>query len=191
MVLHQVVGEHDRLHPGELQGPPEDLRLVGGEANVTDLPGLPGLQQGLQGAAGGADLLELLETGVVDLVEVYVVRAEVFQAGLNVPGHPLPVAAHGLGGQDELLPAALDGQTDALLADAVAPGGVDVIDPRRLHGVQELLCRLRVDALDGDAPQAHAGHPQAGFAQSNVFHVPLLLQIKNMGLLQKPPIPVG
>ena len=162
--LHDVVGEHDRLHPVQLQGSLEYLRRVGGEAGVADLPRRPGLHQGLQSAAGGADLLQLLEAGIVDLVEVYVVRAEVFQADLDVPGHPLLVPAHGLGGQDKLLPAALDGLADELLADRVAPGGVDVVDPRRLHGVQKLLGRLRVDALDGDASQSHPGDLQSGLA---------------------------
>ncbi len=144
---------------------------------MADLSGLPGFQQGLQGSAGGADLLQLLEVGVVDLVEVYVVRAEVFQTGFDVPGHALPVPAHGLGRQDELLPPALDGLADELLADRVAPGGVDVVDARGLHRVQQLFRRLGVDALNGDAPQSHPGNLQAGFAQRNVFHVLLLLKI--------------
>ena len=53
---------------------------------MADLSGLPGFQKGLQGSAGGADLLQLLEVGVVDLVEVYVVRAEVFQNMKSLAG---------------------------------------------------------------------------------------------------------
>ena len=51
---------------------------------------------------------------------------------LNIPGHALPVTAHRLGRQDKLVPAALNGLADQLLADAVAPGGVDEIDIRLL-----------------------------------------------------------
>ena len=137
---------------------------MGSEADVTDLSGLPGFQQGLQGSAGGADLLQLLEVGVVDLIEVYVVRAEVFQTGFDVPGHPLLVPAHGLGGQNKFIPAALNGLADELLADRVAPGGVDVVDARSLHRVQQFFRRLGVNALNGDAPQSHPGDLQTGLA---------------------------
>ncbi len=112
----------------------------------------------------------------MDLIEVYVVRAVVFQAGLNIPGHALPVTAHRLGRQDKLVPAALNGLADQLLADAVAPGGVDEIDARSFHRVQELSRRLRIDALDRDAPQTHPGDLQPGFSQCKVFHILFLLQ---------------
>ena len=137
---------------------------MGGQSDVTDLPRIPGLLQSLQGPAGGADLLQLLQTGIVDLVEIDVIRAEVAKAGLDVPGHSLPVPAHGLGCQDELVPAALDGPADELLADAVASGGIYVVDASGLHCVQQLSGGLRVDPLDGDAPQPQPGYLKAGLA---------------------------
>ena len=171
LALHNVVGEHDRLHPVQLQRPCEGVHGVGGKAQMADLPRRLGLQQGLQGSAGGAHLLQLLEIGVVDLVEVNKVRAEVAQAHLDILSHALPVPGHGLGGQHEPVPPALDGLTNQLLADRVAPGGVDEVDPRGLHRVQQRPGLAGVQPLDGDAPEAHAGHPQAGPAQNHIFHI--------------------
>ena len=124
----------------------------------------PGGEQSLQRAAGSDHLLQLGHGGIVDLVEVNIVRAEVTQARFNVRRHGLGGAGHALGGEDEMLPDALQTVAQVFLADGVAPGGVDVIDAGVLQKVHQLPGALPVDALDGNAAEAHAGNGQAGFA---------------------------
>ena len=127
------------------------------------------------GTAGGADLLQLRHSGVMYLVEVDMVCSQVGEAGLDVRFHGLPVPGHGLGGQDELVPPALDGLPDELLTDRVAPGGVDVVDPGGEHRVQQGPCLRGADPLDGDAAKSQAGDLQSGPAKCNVLHVLFLL----------------
>ena len=162
LVLHNVVGEHDGLHPVQRQSPPEDLQGVGGNAQVADLPGAFCLLQRLQRAARAADLLQLLRRGVVDLVQVYVVRAQIVLAGLDVRRHGRPVPGHGLGGQDERLPVALNGLPDQLLADRVAPGGINVVDAAGPDRLQQRGSLMGVHALDGNAAEAQPGYLQPG-----------------------------
>ena len=60
-----------------------------------------------QRAAGGADLLQIRRGRVVNLVQVNIVGAEIFQADVNVLRHGLRRAGHALGGKHEMLPNAL------------------------------------------------------------------------------------
>ena len=85
------------------------------------IPGMYAPEEVAQNAAAVADAAPLSQEEqdrmVVNLIEVDVIRAQVAQAGLDILGHGLPVPGHGLRGQDELVPAALDGLPDKLLAD--------------------------------------------------------------------------
>ena len=58
-------------------------------------------------AAGGTDLLHVGWRRIVDLVQVNIVGAEVFQADIDVLRHGLRRAGHALGGKHEMFPNAL------------------------------------------------------------------------------------
>ena len=66
---------------------------------------------------------------------------------------------------------ALDGLTDQLLTDGIAPGGVDVVDARSADSFQQFSGSSGVDPLDGDASKAQPGDLQAGFSQCNILHI--------------------
>ena len=107
----------------------------------------------------------------MELIKINIIRPQIFQAGLHVRRHGLFCQPAALGGQHKLIPDALQGVAQVLLADGVAPGGVDVIDPRLHQLPDESLGPLRIDALDGNAAEAQPGHPQARFAQNTIFHI--------------------
>jgi len=86
---------------------PESFQRMGGDADMSDLSGLFRRRQGFQRAAGGADLLQIRRGRVVNLVQVNIVGAEIFQADVNVLRHGLRRAGHALGGKHEMFPNAL------------------------------------------------------------------------------------
>ena len=137
---------------------------------MADLTGLPGLQQSFQCAARGDDGLQILGAGVVNLVQVNVVGAQVFQTDVNVCGHGFLGAGHALGGQHKLVPDALQTVANVLFADGIAPGSVDIVHSGRHQLLQQLLRTLCIDALNGNAAKTHGGNLQAGAAQCSVFH---------------------
>ena len=168
--FHNVIGEHDGLHPVQGQGLFKDLGRMGGQTDVADLPGSTGFQQGFQCAAGGDDLLQLFHAGVVYLIQVNVVGAQIVQADVDVLGHGLLGAGHALGCQDKILPDALQGLTQVAFADGITPGGVDVVDPGLTKLEHQLPGAGSVNALNGDAAEAQTGDLQTGFSKNSVFH---------------------
>ena len=80
---------------------------MGGDADMSDLSGLFRGRQRFQRTAGGTDLLHVGWRRIVDLVQVNIVCAEVFQADIDVLRHGLRRAGHALGGKHEMFPNAL------------------------------------------------------------------------------------
>ena len=74
---------------------------------MSDLSGLFRGRQGFQRTAGGTDLLHVGWRRIVDLVQVNIVGAEVFQADIDVLRHGLRRAGHALCGKHKMLPNAL------------------------------------------------------------------------------------
>ena len=107
LIFHDVVGEHDGFHPWQLQRHPESFQRMGGDADMSDLSGRFRRRQGFQRAAGGADLLQIRRGRVVNLVQVNIVGAEIFQVDVNVLRHGLRRAGHTLCGKHEMFPNAL------------------------------------------------------------------------------------
>ena len=133
-------------------------------ADVTDFSRRFRFQQGLQRAAGGNHRFQLLRGDVVDLIQVNIVRAQIFQALFNVRRHGVPGAGHALGGNHKLLPDALKGVAQIFLTDGVSPGGVDEVHPGIPQFVDQRLRPFRVNALDGNAAKAHTGDLEARFS---------------------------
>ena len=74
-----------------------------------------------------------------------------------------------------MLPNALQADPQVFLADGIAPGSIDVVDAVFQQLVHKRFRPLRVNALDGNSPKAHAGDFQPGFSQNSVFHGHALL----------------
>ena len=74
---------------------------------MSDLPGLFRIHKCFQCTTGGADLLQIRRGRIMNLVQVNIVCAEVFQADIDVLRHGLRCAGHALGGKHEMLPNAL------------------------------------------------------------------------------------
>ena len=109
LALHNVVGEHNGFHPVHFQSHLEGIQRVGGNTQVTNFSGSLGFHQRFQSAAGSNYLLQLCGGGVVNLIQVNVIGAQVLQAGFNVLCHSFPGSGHALGGQDKIFPDALQG----------------------------------------------------------------------------------
>ena len=137
---------------------------MGCHADMPDFSRGLGFPQSFQGAAGSHDLRELLRRNVVNLIEVNVIRAQILKALVDVRRHGLLGPGHGFAGQHEVLPDALQGVAQVFLTDGIGPGGVDKIYPGIPKLMHQLLRPLRVNALNGDAAEAHPGDFQPGFS---------------------------
>ena len=73
--LYNIIREHERFYPGQLQRHAKGVQRVGGHADMANLSGSLCFQQRFQRAAGGRDHLQLLRGQVVKLVQVDVVRS--------------------------------------------------------------------------------------------------------------------
>ena len=185
MGFYDIIGEHDRLHPIVLDHLLEHIQRMQRHTDVTDLAGSLCLQRSLHGAAGGQDLLQLRHVGIMELIQVDVVRTEVFQAGLNILRETRLVPGHGFGGQDKVLPDALQGVAKVFLRNGVATGRVYVVDAHVLHFMHQYTGTFRIDALDGDTTKAQMRNLQAGFSKCIIFYnvYPLSLIFSSLVIL--------
>lgn len=92
----------------------------------------PWLPAGLPWRRGGQDFIQVFRAGVVELVQVNVIGAQVFQADGKLGFHLCLGQRTALGGKDKFIPQAqfLQRLADPLLADGVSAGGINVIDAR-------------------------------------------------------------
>ena len=132
-----------------------------------------GFQQGFHGAAGGQDFIQIFRAGVVELVQVNVIGAQVFQAGGKLGFHLRLGQCTALGGKDKFIPQAqfLQRLADPLLADGVSAGGINVIDARLMRGFQHGAGARFINALHRNAAKAQARNPQPGAAKINILHI--------------------
>ena len=172
LLLHNIVGEHDGLDLLYGKGTLKHGGQMRRDADMSHHPGGFGLQQRLHGAAGGKDGLQPCQAGVVELVQLNMIGAQVFQALRQFGFHLLFGQGAAFGGKDKPVPQAqlLQRLSDPFLADGVGAGGVDVIDARLAGGLEHGAGARLVDALDGNAPKSQARNPKAGTAQFTIFH---------------------
>ena len=135
---------------------------MGGDAYMAYLARRLCFQQGLQCAALAGDYIHLGRGCVMYLIQVDMVGAEVFKAGLYILFHCFLRAGHALGGENELIADTFHGYAEVFLAYGIATGGVYVVDAV----LRELVC----EALDRYAAEAEAGNLQAGAAEISVLH---------------------
>ena len=146
---------------------------MGGNANVPHNSLCLGFQQGFHGAAGGQDFIQIFRAGVVELVQVNVIGAQVFQAGGKLGFHLCLGQRTALGGKDKFIPQAqfLQRLADPLLADGVSAGGINIIDARLMRGFQHGAGARFINALHRNAAKAQARNPQPGAAKINILHI--------------------
>ena len=146
---------------------------MGGNANVPHNALGLGFQQGFHGAAGGQDFIQVFRAGVVELVQVNVIGAQVFQAGGKLGFHLCLGQRTALGGKDKFIPQAqfLQRLANPLLADGVSAGGINVIDARLMRGFQHGSGARFINALHRNAAKAQARNPQPGAAKINILHI--------------------
>ena len=106
----------------------KDLYAVGGQADMADLAGCLSFLQCFQCAARCHDGINILLGGVVNLIQVDIIGAQIVQADLHILFHASLVTGHGFGGQDEVTTDTFQGISQVFLTDSVATGGVDKID---------------------------------------------------------------
>ena len=80
------------------------------------------------------------------------------------------IGRRGLGRDDQTLATPLDGQANALLAAAIAVGGVDQVDARVQRGAHDGDGLRGGEALDRDAAETQRRDHQAGAAQPDLVH---------------------
>ena len=143
---------------------------MGGDAYMAYLARRLCFQQGLQRAAFAGDYLHLGRGCVMHLIQVDMVGAEVFKAGLYILFHCFLRAGHALGGENELIADTFHGYAEVFLAYGIAAGGVYVVDAVLRELVYEGSGLFLCDALDRYAAEAEAGNLQAGAAEISVLH---------------------
>ena len=150
------------------------LRLLGGEvgyADVAYLARVPESDEVFHGACDGP-----AGRRTVELVEVYVVGTEdaktVFDGESHVVGGV--VAARELGGQEDIIPPALDGFADYGLAGLVALGGVyechSDIKGGSDGGDAVFFRHIAESASDGPGAKGHYGYQWAVVAEWTFLH---------------------
>ena len=108
----------------------------------------------------------------VQVPDVYVVRAQRLQTGLQVFDRFLAVQRPGLGRNVHLVPPALDGGAEQpfVVAALVVPRGIEVIDPQIERPVDD--ARVRGD----HAAESHRAQLQPGLAERPVLDLRLCRQ---------------
>ena len=156
-------GVHDLLRQAD---------AVVGDADVKDLALLLRLQHAFVQAAAVAGSGH--EGGVVELIDVDVVRAQIPQAGLQVGPECLRLGGPSLGGNVDFVPQVREGCAQLFLTVGVAAGGIEVGDASLQGPAQQRHRFLLGDALDRQCAEGHLIHGDPGFSQS-VQHRILLL----------------
>lgn len=170
MGLDKVVWEHYCFYPVQIQSFFKHGKLMGGEAYVANFSGGLGFKQSLQRTAGACNGINILWLHKVELIKVYIVSAEVFQADVYIGSHGIPGTGLAFGGQHELIPYAFQTGTDVFFTYGVAAGCVDIIDAIFRQLMNESNGFIPGNALYGDATKAQTGDLETGIAEGSVFH---------------------
>ena len=166
-------GELQRLVQAGLDGLVGHGQPVVGDADMADLTLALCLQRRVVEAAliPGPGT----EGRVVELIDIHIVRPQVFEGGLQIPPKALRVLGVRLGGDDDLVPDPVQRLAQLYLAVRVPAGRVVKIDPRVIGHAHE-ADRLRLgNALDRQRAEAVFAYVQSRAAQCDSvhFHPPL------------------
>ena len=138
---------------------------------MSDLSGVFCFHERLQGPAFSRYLFQLIHVGIMHLVKIDIVCAQIPETCLNIQSHGFFRSGHGFCRQNEFISQPIQAITDIFLADSIAPGRIDIIDALLRHLLQEQFCSLCVDSLNGNPAESHSGNTQSCFSQRSVFHI--------------------
>ena len=79
-------------------------------------------------------------------------------------------SCHAFGGQHKALPHPAKRPAEVLLADGIAPRGVDKVHAGLQKGMHKLPCAVGIDPLQRNAAKPKARDLKAGLSQYSVFH---------------------
>ena len=138
------------------------------DADVSDLSGLLGFERRLIEACAVAWLYEIRV--IVELIEVYVVRLEHFEAGLEVALELIRVFGLGFGGDHELAANMAESLSELCLTVGIASGCVEKVDAVVKSFLKQIYRLVGRYPLDGEAAEAVFADFDAGFAKCDSLH---------------------
>ena len=141
---------------------------VVGDADVAHLTLALRLEHGFVEA--GAVAWAWAEGEVVELVEVDIVGAQEAEAGLEVGPEGVGGGGAGLGADDDVGAAPLEGEAEFVFAVGVEACGVEVVHAAVEGAADEADGVLFGDALYGQGSEAVAGDDEAGAAEGDGLH---------------------
>ena len=131
---------------------------------MTDFARLFGFQQRFQCAAGGDDGLQVFFRGVVNLIKVDVIRAEIIKAYVNILRHRILRARHTLCSENEFIADAFKRISEIFLADRISARGIDIVHAFTNKLADQLPCALGIDLLDRNASKPEARYFKSCFS---------------------------
>ena len=172
-------GKLQRLIEPGLNGLVGHSQTVVGDTDVTDLSlcfelhyivQILGL--GLQGRLVEPGTVARLRTEgrIVKLIDINVVSLQHLQTVVQMLPEGLRIPGAGLGGDVDLVPHVVEGQTDLFLAVGVHVGCVKKGEARLVGAAQEPAGVVLADALDGQSTESILGRDDPGAAECNGFH---------------------
>ena len=121
-------------------------------------------------AALGDHLIEILLGGVVHLIKVDIVGAEVAKAYIDILRHSLLRARHTFGRENEFLTHSLERVSEVFFTYGITARGVDEVDTLVYKIADESFCALGIDLLDRNAAKTEARYFKSCFSENFVFH---------------------
>ncbi|MBA7712308.1 hypothetical protein ES703_121281 [subsurface metagenome] len=111
---------------------------------------------------------------LVELVEVYIVGAESFEAEVEVFFYFFVRVGEGLGGDENVFAPSLDGFADTLLAGGIAVGGIEEVDAQFEAFFHDFHGFCVGASLDGNTAETQSRYHHSGPAESYFFQGGLL-----------------
>ena len=122
------------------------------------------LKKCLKRAALSHYLLKVCGTGIMYLIKVDVIRAEIIKAYINILCHRLLRARHTLCSENETVAHALERVAEIFLADGISARGVDEVNSLIYQVADQPLCALGINLLNRYAAKAEARYFKSCFS---------------------------
>ena len=128
LCFHDVVRKHNGLYPREIDCHLEKIDRVERDSDVTDLACGFCLKERFKRAAGCHYSFKITGAGVMYLIEVYVVRAKIFKACIDILCHCIFSARHALCGKHKAVSDALKRKSEIFLTHSISARCINKIN---------------------------------------------------------------